>query len=62
MQEQVNTEKKWFELAKLGADFFLIQYAKTHTHRVYFATNQEGKGKQIQRKIFFRVFLCNGIE
>ena len=51
----VTTEKKWFELAKLGADF-LIQHAKTHSNRVYFATNQKGKGKQIQRKIFSECF------
>jgi len=51
----VHTNQKWFDIAKLGADF-LIDHAKTDNHRVYFATNKEGEGKQIQRKIFSECF------
>lgn len=51
----VQPDQKWFDLAKLGADF-LINHAKTDNNRVYFATNIDGQGKQIQRKIFSECF------
>ena len=38
----VHANQKWFDIAKLGADF-LIDHAKTDNHRVYFATNREGQ-------------------
>ena len=55
LYESVQTEQKWLDIARSGVKF-LRKHAKTEGHRVYFATDRQGRGKQIQRKIFSECF------
>ena len=55
LYETVQPEQRWLDISRMGIDF-LRKHALTENHRVYFATNREGKGIQIQRKIFSECF------
>ncbi|MBI9071064.1 MAG: AGE family epimerase/isomerase [Melioribacteraceae bacterium] len=57
---QNQTEKKYLEIAKIGADF-LLNNAKTNEGRVYFSLTEKGAPVSIQRKIFSECFYALGL-
>ena len=51
LYESVQTEQKWLDIARSGVKF-LRKHAKTEGHRVYFATDRQGRGNKFNERYF----------